>query len=212
MKWLFSSLLFSFIAFGVHAQNFKGSAYIGSNWSHMRGDYMVGYNKPGVNLGFTVAYPFKEKLDLSISFSYSQKGSRRTYDKYGNPMGGTWHLMRADYFEVPILAIYKLPLFENKFNLMGGISFARLMNEHLEREKWSGVSDENLLRNWEYAFQLGVTYHKNEKYNLFFRHSTSFFTVMKDNISFIFSPSINNQPYSGGLMNFVATIGIERKF
>ena len=69
----------------------------------MRGDHMVGYNKPGLNLGLKVSYPFKKNLDMSMALTFSQKGSRRTYDQYGNPQGGanSWHLMRANYFEVP---------------------------------------------------------------------------------------------------------------
>ncbi|MGB0432353.1 MAG: hypothetical protein ACPGLV_17895, partial [Bacteroidia bacterium] len=99
MKWFFSLIIAFTIYTTATAQNFKGSLFVGSNWSHMRGDFMTGYSKPGFNIGFRVAYPFKPNLDLSFALSYSQKGSRRTYNRYGNPNSGSWHLMRVNYFE-----------------------------------------------------------------------------------------------------------------
>lgn len=169
---------------------------------------MVGYNKPGANLGFTVAYPFHDNFDISMSISFSQKGSRKTYDKYGNPQGGwnTWHLMRANYIEVPFLINYSINFMDKDFVLLGGLSIARLMNERRESTQFSGVESEKILRTWEYSFQLGAAYVINENLNFFIRHSTSIFSVAQGDFSFFFSP------YNVGLINLAATIGIERKF
>lgn len=206
MKWLKLTLLFALISTSGFAQNFKGSAYLGANFSHMRGDYMVGYNKPGANLGFTVAYPFHDNFDISMSISFSQKGSRRTYDRFGNPQGGTWHLMRANYIEVPFMINYRISFFERDFVLLGGLSIARLMSETLKFGQFTGVESEKILRTWEYAFHLGAAYVINDNLNFFIRHSTSIFSVAKGDFSFFFSP------YNVGLINLAATIGIERKF
>lgn len=205
MKNVFFIVGFCIIAFIANAQNFKGSAFLGSSWSHMRGDHMVGYNKPGLNLGLKVSYPFKKNLDMSMALTFSQKGSRRTYDQYGNPQGGanSWHLMRANYFEVPFNFHF---FFLEKFELSGGIAWGRLMGEYLEY--WSGTGPENdkILRKNEYSFQLGAAYAWREEYQIFIRHNTSITSVLKNDFSFFFSP------YNVGLVNLVATVGIERKF
>ncbi|MFY0674369.1 MAG: PorT family protein [Bacteroidia bacterium] len=206
MKWLKLTLLFAFISSIGMAQNFKGSAYAGATFSHMRGDYMVGYNKPGANLGLTVAYPFHKNFDVSMSLSFSQKGSRATYDRYGNRQGGSWHLMRANYVEIPILINYRISLFDKDFILLGGLSIARLMSESLKFGQFTGVESDKILRTWEYAFQLGAAYVINDNLNIFIRHSTSVISVAKGDISFFFSP------YNVGLINLAASFGIERKF
>lgn len=178
--------------------------YGGFNFSHVRGDYMTGYNKPGVHLGFRVAYPFSESLDFSMAMAYTQKGSRRTYDANGFPRSGTWHLLRANYIEVPITAHYRV--FKNMFELQGGLSISRLIGSYLSYTAGSGDVGQDFIRNNEYAIQFGASYRWTEKTHVYLRHATSLFSVGKDRFSTLLSP------YSRGTLHFVAMLGIEKKF
>ncbi|MBI1183716.1 outer membrane beta-barrel protein [bacterium] len=199
------ALLLLLGAGSVYGQNFKGSIFFGPSFSHMRGDNMVGYNKPGYHLGFQVAYPVKKNLDISMAMSYSQKGSRRTYDQYGFPRGGGsfWHLLRAHYFEVPILVHY---YFLDKFEVCGGLSFGRLMGERLVWTQGGGPSGDKNLRNYEYAIQLGAAYQWKDNWSFYVRHATSLYSVAPQSHGTILSR------WNAGLLNFVAMVGLERKF
>lgn len=198
---LFSFLLLGFVS---NAQNFKGSMYGGFNFSHVRGDYMTGYNKPGVHLGVRVAYPFSESLDISMAMAYTQKGSRRTYDANGFPRSGTWHLLRANYIEVPITAHYRV--FKNMFELQGGLSVSRLIGSYLSYNAGAGNAGQDFIRNNEYAVQFGASYIFSEKTHFYLRHVTSLLSMEQGSFSTLLSP------YSRGTLHFVAMLGIEKKF
>lgn len=200
-------LLFLCVLAGVtvDAQNFKGGAFLGSNFSHVRGDNMVGYNKPGFNLGFRVAYPMSEKMNLSMAISYSQKGSRRTYTPEGFPRGGgsSWHLLRTNYVEVPFSARFKVM---NRIKGDVGLGIARLIGTYKSDYLGGGEVPVDFMRDFEYSFQLGGSYELNEKYSFFIRHSTSLFSVQTGDFSTFL------HPWSRGLIHMVSMLGIERTF
>jgi len=140
-----------------------------------------------------------------MAMSYSQKGSRRTYDQNGNQQGGanSWHLMRAGYVEIPVLA--HLYLFD-KLDLCAGLSAARLMGERLVRYNGGGPEDEKILSNYELGLQLGAAYEYKENLYVFVRHSTSVFSVAKNDFGFFLAQR------NVGLIHMVAMFGLEKKF
>jgi len=203
MKKSVITLGFVFCALFVLGQNFKGSLFFGPSFSHVRGDYMTGYNKPGYHMGFRVAFPFSEKLDVSMAMSYSQKGSRRTYnaDGFGS---GSWHLLRTGYIEIPITL--HTWILNGKVELQGGLAVGRLMHSYWSDIIGSGDLEQDFIRSFEYPFQLGAAYAWKENTYVYFRHSTSIFSVAKGD----FSTFLHD--YNRGLIHLAAMIGIERKF
>ena len=154
-------------------------------------------------MGFRVAYPMSEKLDLSMAISYSQKGSRRTYTPEGYPRGGLWHLLRTNYVEVPISGSFQLI---NRVKIDAGLGIARLIGTYKSDYIGGGEVEVDFMRDFEYSFQLGGSYELNEKYDFFIRHSTSLFSVQTGDFSTFL------HPWSRGLIHMVAMLGFERKF
>lgn len=191
------------MAFLAQSQNFDGSIYGGFNFSHVRGDFMTGYNKPGIHLGVRVSYPFSDTFELSIGMGYTQKGSRRTYDENGFG-SGTWHLLRANYVEVPIMA--HLKVYKNVVELHGGLSVSRLIGSYLSYVQGSGDIGQNFLRTNEYAIQFGASYEWHDNVKVYMRHATSLFSMDQGSMATLLSP------YSRGSLHFVAMLGIEKRF
>lgn len=176
---------------------------MGASFSHVRGDNMTGYNKPGFHLGFGVSYPIGKKWDLSMTMGYSQKGSRRRYNEYGNPIGGanSWHVLRTDYLEVPFLLHFHVM---EKWQLLGGLAGSRLITSYRGDFAGSGDVGTDFMRSYELSYHLGVSYNWKEDLNLYVRHATSIISVDNSEFSTLFSP------YAIGLIHNVFMFGIEK--
>lgn len=169
------------------AQNFKGYGVIGFNGSHVIGDQMTGYNKPGLLAGLRVAFPFSEKWDLSLGLTYVQKGSRRTYNRSGQPEGGAqvWHLLRTHYVEVPLLFHYGLPFLDERIKLYTGISGARLMGVQLQR--FQGLNeDEHPIRPYDLSYHLGGSFAISDNWTFSITNSHSFVSVDEKAFALVF--------------------------
>lgn len=189
------------------SQQFRGSVYAGPVFSHVVGDHMVGYNKPGFLLGILVAYPLGKKTDVSFSLSMVQKGSRRTYDEWGNPQGGanSWHLMRANYVETPVMIHYKAL---ERLEFFGGLSMGRLISEYRAFFRLSGPTNDKILEKYELAMHLGGSYAWKNNWHIFMRHSNSVFSVVPNDFSSFLTP----WRLGRGLLHYVAFIGLEKRF
>lgn len=168
---------------------------------------MVGYNKPGFHLGILVAYPFGKKTDVSFSLSMVQKGSRRTYDEWGNPQGGanSWHVMRANYVEMPVMVHFKA---WQRVELLGGLSLGRLISEYRAYFRLAGPTNDKILGKYELALHLGASYAWKNNWHLFIRHSNSAFSVVPNDFSTFLTPWRRGR----GLLHYVALIGLEKRF
>lgn len=201
--FFFLFLLFSSTA--LLGQNFTGHLYGGAIVSHMTGDNMEGYNKPGYFLGFGVSYPFRDKLDLSFSLSYVQKGSRRRYTDDGIPLGGplSWHLFRGHYIEIPIIAEYRI--FED-IKLETGLSTARFVGGYYTDFPGGGNLGTEFVRDWDLSFHLGGNYEFQDGKYLFIRHSNSLISVENTFFTTVFN--LRNS----GLIHHVLHFGFKRTF
>lgn len=137
MKKIISILAIAFTLVSVsnmRAQVFLGEAFIGTNICQVDGDMIMGYFKPGINVGLGVITPVWKKnnfsLDLSLEVVFNQKGSKQgvkykdgVVDEDGNILTGEYDLS-MNYGEVPFMIYFT----DKKFASAGvGVSYARLM-------------------------------------------------------------------------------------
>jgi hypothetical protein len=137
------------------AQSFNGGAIVGFNASQVSGDYLGGYNKPGISGGVFVSKKLKEKSELEMRITYSSKGSRDVpnYEKGKY----TAYYMKLNYIEVPLLYRYKY----KGLWLMAGLSGGYLISSSISNE--SGAFPANSVENrpfnkYEVCTQFGLAF------------------------------------------------------
>ena len=131
------------------AQTFLGEAFVGYNICQVDGDQIMGYFKPGINVGVGVIAPVWRKnnfsLELSLEVLYNQKGAkqgRKYFDHKidsitGHEITGEYNLSMS-YGEVPIMVYFT----DKRLISAGvGISYSRLMG----------------LKEYEHGINTGVT-------------------------------------------------------
>lgn len=138
------------------AQIFLGEAFVGFNICQVDGDQIMGYFKPGVNVGVGVITPVwtkdKFSLELSLEVLYNQKGAKQGKKYFDNiidtingiptPITGEYNLSMS-YGEVPLMVYFT----DKKLISAGvGVSYARLMElkeyEHGVRTAVTATSGE----------------------------------------------------------------------
>lgn len=187
------------------AQFFEGSLFGGLCFAQVRGDAMAGYNKPGFSGGIRIAYPISDKDKISIALSFLQKGSRMRYDKYGIGYGN-WHLLRANYFELPLLYMREFTIYEKVLNFEVGLSTGYLLGSHIKYFRNDGGTEPTFLRKLDYSLTWGISAQLSEHFDLYFRHGYSMISVDNTEFHTVFSRA------NIGLINNTAMLGIEYNF
>ncbi len=106
-------LITGVVLFGndLAAQTFKGEVIGGLNMSHIMGDDLNGYRRPGLNAGIGVLTQLTNKLSFSVETLYSMKGAQEK--------GYSDQVVTLSYLEAPMLLHYELDP-----NIFGGIGFS----------------------------------------------------------------------------------------
>lgn len=193
----FAVLLFAGVV--SYAQNFKGGLRVGLNASQVRGDLLSGFDKAGLNAGFTLALPLKSDDFLQMELLFTQKGSRRnpTKDSYRK------YIMRLNYIELP-LSYCKV--FASKYGVQLGLSFAYLIkNTGVEWDENGLIPYANPFNEFEFAGHAGLFYNLTDNSVLNLRYSMSVLPVR---------PYSSGQTYymNMGQANQVVTFAYEYRF
>lgn len=143
LPFVFLSLFFWINACDVHAQQqFRAGIILGMNAAQIDGDDVGGYNKPGVTGGLRVGTALKGKLDMSLEFLYSQRGS---FNKYGSPRCNNGSLkIGLQYVELPVTLSIKEWLDEEgfyKIHASAGVSYGRLISARAEGSCHDDLAD-----------------------------------------------------------------------
>ena len=193
-------VLFVFIVpFTAYSQDFNSNLFGGLSFSHLRGDNMDGYNKPGYQLGMEVGYEVKEGWTLWSGLGYVQKGSKATYGEFGNQEGGNWHLLRIHYVEIPLLLSYQM---HERFDFGGGLYYGRKFGEFLEFIKGVGKESTEIIRDNDIGVAFRASYQLNDQWSFYLHHSNSIGSLVEVNTS-----KNLGQPTSG-LRNMAVTLGL----
>ena len=151
--YLFLIIIYFIASQNVAAQSFGGGALLGFNASQVSGDYLGGYDKPGISGGFFVNKKLSIKSQFELRMTYSAKGSRDV-PNYEKGKYNAYYL-KLNYIEVPLIYSFAI----NKFWVMAGLSGGYLINSSIANE--SGAFPENSVENrpfnkYELCTQLGI--------------------------------------------------------
>jgi hypothetical protein len=148
-------------------QRFQGAILGGFNVSQIDGDRLFGFNRYGLNGGLQVATILSERWQVSLEFSYSQRGSRRVR---GDDPLSEYENIQLNYVEVPVLVRF----LDWKLHFNAGLSYNRLINFEVIDRDGEDITDGQDYRLNNVAAVVGATYFINEHWGVDGRWSTSF--------------------------------------
>lgn len=130
--FLISFILFSTVTF---SQSYVG-VFIGMNSSKLSGDAPANsfYNSLiGINAGINFDLKLANSIKLSLQPSYSQEGTKISYNVSGQDEAVDSIKIRLNYFSLPILL--KVATANNRFYAIGGFETAVLLNSFISRNE-----------------------------------------------------------------------------
>lgn len=125
--------------------------------------------KTGINIGGLIEYRFNRRISLGLGLNYIQKGSKINAVYHWNSetqenenLDGTikW-IQNYGTMDLPLKVYF--PLKQNEFNLLGGLTFGRLINSEekgnieISGNEYDYTNDRGAKKN-ELGFLLGVGY------------------------------------------------------
>ncbi len=166
IKKLFFFLAF-FPTFLLAQQRFHAGAVLGLSASQIDGDLSAGYNKVGFQGGLRVVAGLKKRMDLSMEFLFSQRGSRN--ELIPSDYDPTPFAITLNYIEVPIQWHFKDWLIEYddeklnyyKMSFNAGLSFARLFSTKIDDELTVLNMNPDFLEKNDLSLVLGANFFAN---------------------------------------------------
>ncbi len=167
-------LLWLIILPGVLAgQSFDAGIRAGVSASQISGDYIQGYNKPGIYAGIFTSLDLSPRSLILLEMNYVEKGSRQI----ARPDKGVFRSYRLmlNYIELPVAYEYFI---NQQLAVAGGLSFGVLLNRSNNEEDEGGViSQTKPFRNYELALNMGGMYWFLDNMAAGIRHSVSIIPV-----------------------------------
>lgn len=164
----------------TQAQNKKASIIVGGTATQIHGDGMAGYNKLGMEFGFSVQSPLTDKLLFQPEILYFQKGSSSSAD---SPF---YLKFKLNYLELPLMLGYNVNDF---FQLQAGPSIGYLLNgEVMSALPINSIDNVNKI---DASVMAGVNYRFLANTSIKMRYSVSFLSITKtgnsvnDTVSFL---------------------------
>jgi hypothetical protein len=122
-------LLVLILLLGIEAKSqiIKGEAILGLNLTQVEGDEVVGFKKPGLQVGAGALIPIAKKWDITLEVLFNQKGAKEGQQYLdtvnGQVLTGAYKL-NLNYVEVPVLVQFT----DKQFLTFGaGLSWGRLV-------------------------------------------------------------------------------------
>lgn len=172
---LFLSFLFISSSLRAQLDAFNAGMKLGVAGTQISGDGYRGFRKAGPVGGFFVSRQFTEKWGGLMEIQYIRKGSFDPPD----PENGKFDSYKIDlqYVELPIMATFEL----SKFLWEAGVSMGYLFS-HRQEDEFGPIREEDVerfiqMRDYEFAFNLGLNFQISEKLYLNARYSRSIYPI-----------------------------------
>lgn len=173
MKYYFIIFVLSPILF--FSQENKGAFNLlinaGLTPAQVHGDAYNGFHKVGFTSGIGVESIFSEKIKMSLSFLFIQKGAQKNQNPQKNDF--TAYYLNLNYLEVPVLLTYTQ---SKKYIFDLGVSAGYLIN-YYEATEIGNMTGKYPFQKFEYSVKVGLGYNINLKWFVNFRSSNSFITI-----------------------------------
>lgn len=173
MKYYFIIFVLSPILF--FSQENKGAFNLlinaGLTPAQVHGDAYNGFHKVGFTSGIGVESVFSEKIKMSLSFLFIQKGAQKNQNPQKNDF--TAYYLNLNYLEVPVLLTYTQ---SKKYIFDVGVSAGYLIN-YYEATEIGNMTGKYPFQKFEYSVKVGLGYNINLKLFVNFRSSNSFITI-----------------------------------
>ncbi len=172
MKIVFFILLIPFCFLGQDKSGaFNLLLNMGVTPAQVHGDAYSGFHKVGFTGGVGVESVFSDKIKMSLSFLFIQKGARKNQNPQKNDF--TSYYLNLNYVEVPLLLTYTS---NNKYIFDLGVSAGYLIN-YYESTEIGNMTGNYPFQKFEYSVKVGLGYNINPKWFVNFRSSNSFITI-----------------------------------
>lgn len=139
--------------------------------AQVHGDAYNGFHKVGFTSGIGVESIFSEKIKMSLSFLFIQKGAQKNQNPQKNDF--TAYYLNLNYLEVPVLLTYTQ---SKKYIFDLGVSAGYLIN-YYEATEIGNMTGKYPFQKFEYSVKVGLGYNINLKWFVNFRSSNSFITI-----------------------------------
>jgi len=157
VKVLFVIVLCLLSGLNILAQRFEASAIVGMNAAQIDGDLLFGYNKPGIQAGISVYYPYRENIKLSLEMLYCQRGSQDGF-AFG---GEDDDRLRTslNYASFPLISNFLFfkdeGLEKYKLKISPGLAYSYLIEG---KSPGGGITDNENFRKHDLSFLAGLSY------------------------------------------------------
>ena len=184
----------------LQAQSFDAGIIVGFNASQIDGDQLYGYNKPGLQVGFSLSRQYSDGIDLSLELLYCQRGSQDGFS-FG---GRDEEKLRTslDYVSFPFLTEFYFIRDElnegYKLKLYPGLAYSYLIDG---TSPSGGTIDNENFRSHDFSFLGGVAYRLMKDVWIGFRYTRGIIGVI--NI-----PSRNEEALISYFLNFRMEINL----
>lgn len=171
------ALLLLISAFSANAQldAFNAGLKLGVAGTQISGDGYTGFRKAGPVGGFFVSRQFNERWGGLMEIQYIRKGSFDPPD----PENGKFDQYKIDlqYVELPLMATFEF----SKFHWEAGLSVGYLFS-HQQADELGPIREEDVsrlieMRDYEFAFNVGMNFQASERLYLNVRYSRSIYPV-----------------------------------
>ena len=176
-KLIFCTLLMSVLILRVQSQRFEAGFKVAGCLSQIDGDDILGFNKPGYELGIFTAARLSPATSLELGIQYNLRGSH--YGK-NDPVPIRFDL---HYVDIPLLFILKDWLQEDqgksyyRMSFFGGFSVGRLISS----SSLTGLDQE--FNKTDISWILGTTYNWSPNWGItgkYTRSLSSLYTYSKN--------------------------------
>lgn len=166
-----------FTAPRVKAQQdaFNAGMKLGVAGTQISGDGYTGFRKAGLVGGVFVSRQFNDRWGGLMEIQYVRKGSFDPPDPEN--FKHDYYKIDLQYIELPIMATFEL----SKFHWEAGLSVGYLFS-HQQEDEFGPVRDEDIsrlieMRDFEFAFNIGLNFQASERMYLNVRYSHSIYPI-----------------------------------
>lgn len=152
---------------------------LGSNFSQLDGDELVGYRKLGLRTGAQINYQLQKNGGIVVGLVYEEKGSSESFS-LGKPDNSLHTSLQ--FLSIPVdfffLAGYNPKIRKHRIKYNIGLSIGRLFNVNSNDEQY--VEFEKSFSTFDFAPNIGLTYFISKKSGLNLRWERSISNILNE--------------------------------